>query len=108
MYEEVTLHQGGEWVQVAYYLLSLILAVIFFTLKFKDGLVKGFGKVVFFVAVIPCIIFQYSVFRYGMAWVYDLVRVVPEDSIILRSSALFFTIAYLFFLPVKNSRKGRK
>lgn len=108
MYEEVTLQQSGQWVQISYYFFSVMLLALFLILKYKSGLVTGFNKVILFIAILPFIIFQYSVFRYGMAWIYELVHVIPDDGALLRTSALFFTIGYLFALPIKNSRIGRK
>ncbi|MEW5290808.1 hypothetical protein ABW286_16765 [Erwinia papayae] len=104
MYEQVTLSQGKDWILIVYYLLSVLLFIIFYACKFVRQFKVRVNKLIVFIILLPFIVLQFSVLMYGLDWIYLAFGMVSQDGRILRSSALFFSISYLAFIPLREDK----
>ncbi|WP_261643500.1 hypothetical protein [Erwinia mallotivora] len=105
MPDDFTLYQNEPVVLIVYYFISLSLSIAFYIFKYKKKVALKRNKVVWFFLIWPFIIFQYAVFRYGLDGLSDYFSIKSDDSLFLRISALLFAASYLFFLPVRESKK---
>jgi len=103
MYSEVSLYQEGEWVFIAYIILSILFLFIF--IKIKNRSHSNFFKVISFLLIFFCACAQYWVFRMGMDVVYTFFSLFPRESDYLGIISLCFCIAYLYFLPTRDRKK---
>lgn len=100
MNHDVTITDPSLFISYWYWGISLILLIAFSSYAWLNRYWRGFKKIVLLVMIIAGALAQFATFRNGIGPIYHHFGFTVFNDSYIRLPALFFTIAYLVFLPV--------